>query len=1199
MGRKDKIVSSENNESPLGAMMRRARQEKGFTLTEMANFLSYTKSHLSAVENGTSRPSKQLVEAYEQQLGLDPGTLDEALFEFESRPYPLKERSRNKDSIDTLGLLSRNSEGRYLVPLRQSSPDSSLLDWGQAPDIQNFFGRENELNTLEQWIEEDSCRIIAVCGFGGIGKTSLTTILARRVAANFDYVLWRSLRDVPSIGDILRDGFSLFSNRKLQEIPEHLENQLSLLIDYLKDKRCLIVLDNFDSVLVQDENHRDVVHYEDYAKFLERLGEVQHRSCLIITSREKPEEIAHLEGIMPVRIYTLSGIKSSEVQRVLKGKGLFGNQNAWNELTYRYSGNPLALKLISTTIHDVFKGDIYAFLEEGGTVIEDIEKLLDEQFDPLSEGECEVLYWLAIEREAISLKELRDDYIHLDSIKHLVVELGTLLRKSLVESNSAKQFYLQPVIMEFVTEKFVEQIYQEIETGEYHLFELYPLMKAQAKDYLRNGQVRLILQPLARRINNAFGRDGCEKKLKDMLEWLRENRRHISGYMAGNILNLLIELGYDLRGYNFSHLVIWQAYLQGVALPEVNFSHANLAKCVFTDTFGSILSVAISPDGELLVAGTANNEVRIWQVTTGTLRQNIQGHTNRVRSVAFSVDGNTIVSGSDDQSVRLWDARTGQCLRTFYEHTNRVRSVAFNVDGNTIISGSDDGTARLWDLEKGRSRVLQGHTGQVYAVAFSPDGKIAASGCEDQTIRLWDIKTAKCLRTIHSTTSQVYAVAFSPDGKTLVSGSEDQSVQFWDIETGQCQQTLTKHDRRVRTVAFTSDGQRVVTGSDDRTIRVWDVESYQCLSVMEGHTNRIRSVAFNTDGEVLVSGSDDQTVRLWNSRTGQCLKMLQGFAIRIYSIAFSTDNKKVISGSDDRILRLWDVETGRCVKTLRGHAGRIYSIECSHDGKSLVSGSDDQTVRIWDLETGHCKTLPGHTNWVRSVSFSPDGSKVASGSQDGLILLWDVKTGQRIGSLVGHLNWVRSVRFSPDGKTVVSGSDDQRIQLWDVETLKSLNTFLGHAKGVRAVCFSPDGKLIASGSDDQTIRIWDVETGEEFKMFEGHTYWVLSVAINPEGTLLASGSEDQTIRLWDIETGHSRVLQGHTNGVYSVCFSADGKLLASGSIDGMIKIWDIQTGACLKTLRNDRPYEQMNVTEVRGLTLAQEAMLRDLGAFEQ
>lgn len=155
MGRKDKIVSSEDHASPLGAMMRHARQEKGLTLTEMANFLNYTKSHLSAVENGISRPSKQLVEAYEKQLGLDLGTFEEGLFEFASQPFPLKERSRVKGLVDLSSLLERGLEGQHLFPFRRDSQDSNLLDWGQAPDIQDFYGRESELTTLKKWIEED------------------------------------------------------------------------------------------------------------------------------------------------------------------------------------------------------------------------------------------------------------------------------------------------------------------------------------------------------------------------------------------------------------------------------------------------------------------------------------------------------------------------------------------------------------------------------------------------------------------------------------------------------------------------------------------------------------------------------------------------------------------------------------------------------------------------------------------------------------------------------------------------------------------------------------------------------------------------------------------------------------------------------------------------------------------------------------
>jgi len=140
--------------------------------------------------------------------------------------------------------------------------------------------------------------------------------------------------------------------------------------------------------------------------------------------------------------------------------------------------------------------------------------------------------------------------------------------------------------------------------------------------------------------------------------------------------------------------------------------------------------------------------------------------------------------------------------------------------------------------------------------------------------------------------------------------------------------------------------------------------------------------------------------------------------------------------------------------------------------------------------------------------------------------------------------------------------------------------------------------MIASASEDQTIRLWNVSSSRCIQILQGHTNWVRSVAFSPDGKLLVSGSDDQSIRLWNVDASQClNILQGHSSRVRSVVFSPKGDIFASGSDDGTIILWDIQTTAG-RRLTSEHPYERMNITGVKGLTEAQKAALRALGAIE-
>ncbi|MBC8123849.1 MAG: NACHT domain-containing protein [Gemmatimonadaceae bacterium] len=1181
----------------------RTRRMRGFRLTPHGWQRLHEARGLSEIHN--NRTSRYTLEDLSGLTGFDPSTVAKVL--------------AAEEGVDKQTLLRFFSAfGLELLPADYSRPENPQnpgrevypahhQDWSEAVDVSVFYGRTAELATLERWIVQERCRMVVLLGMGGIGKTALSVKLARQVQDDFDYLIWRSLRNAPMLGDLLAELIQFLCAQQPVDLPATVEGRISRLLECLRNCRCLLILDNGESILRREEKvgtYRE--GYEKYGSLFERLAEVPHKSCLVLTSREKPHEVASLEGAtLPVRSLRLDGLDDTEGEEILKAKGLTTRDGECSRLVERYQGNPLALKIVATSIRELFGGDVGEFLHEETVIFNGVRHLLDEQFDRLPAFERQVMYWLAIDRELVSASQLRSDMVPPASVPKLLEALESLLRRSLIEhraasSEQAAGFTQQPVVMEYTTEHFIAQICAEIEGRETTLFKSHALLKAQAKDYIRETQTRLLLEPV---VGELLSRLGTQSNLENrLLEILAEQRERLPlepGYVAGNILNLLCKLQADLSDKDFSRLAVWQANLQKANLVRVNFSQSDLSGSAFAQTFGNFLCVQFSPDGRLLAIGDDSGEVRLWGMESGQQLSSCRGHTDWICSIAFSPDGQMLASCSEDKTVKLWDVRTGQCLRTLQGHSGWVYAVAFSPDSRLLASGSPDRAVRLWDVQTGQClSTLQGHSEWVYAVAFHPDGQMLASGSGDQTLKLWDVQTGRCLDTLHGHTAQVLSVSFDASGRTLASSSRDQTVRLWDVQTGHLD-TLRGHTDQVRTIAFSPDGQLLASGGGDDTVKLWDVQTGQCLRTLHGHASWIWSLAFAPNGKTLASGGLDQTVRLWDVQMGQCLKILQGHASWAWSIVFSPDGKTLISGSSDWKVKLWDIESGR-FRTLSDHTGWVWSVACAPDGQTLASGSFDETVRLWDVQTGRCRaTLKDHTGWIRSVAFSPDGQTLASGSSDRTVKLWEVDSGRCLATLPGHTGWVWSVAFSPDGRVLASGGGDQTVMLWDMASLRCLRTLSGHVGSTWFVAFSPDSATLVSGGADGMVKLWDVCTGECLRTLPGHTGSVWSVAFSPDGQMLASSSHDRTARLWDVETGCCLgMLEGHTSQVCSVIFSPDGQSVATNSQDATTRLWDSRTGKCLKVLRAERPYEGMNIAGVTGLTEAHKAVLKALGAIE-
>jgi len=295
-----------------------------------------------------------------------------------------------------------------------------------------------------------------------MGKTTLSVKLAQQLQSQFDCVIWRSLQQAPPLELILSEILPIVMGSEVTT-----DCSIDTLMKQLRSKRCLLVLDNVESIL-QDGNRSGQYQpgYEAYRQLFDRICDEPHQSCLIITGRDKPGGFALRQGKnLPVRSLQLQGLAGAEGQQILIAKGLEATESQSQTLVYYFGGNPLAIKIAATTIQTLFGDNVQGFLAQGSSVFSDLWDLLDRQFERLSPLQQQIMYSLVINREAVMPAKLQEEILPKVPLREVLEALESLHARSLIETADTG-LTLQPVIMEYVTERFIQAIKREVITDE-------------------------------------------------------------------------------------------------------------------------------------------------------------------------------------------------------------------------------------------------------------------------------------------------------------------------------------------------------------------------------------------------------------------------------------------------------------------------------------------------------------------------------------------------------------------------------------------------------------------------------------------------------------------------------------------------------------------------------------------------------------
>ncbi|MCI0538664.1 MAG: serine/threonine protein kinase [Verrucomicrobiales bacterium] len=595
----------------------------------------------------------------------------------------------------------------------------------------------------------------------------------------------------------------------------------------------------------------------------------------------------------------------------------------------------------------------------------------------------------------------------------------------------------------------------------------------------------------------------------------------------------------------------------------------------------AVLSIATSPDGRFIAAGSETGEVKLWDISrrdesssllardhesqsnsqlTNTVR--LVGaihHEQRVDALAFSADGRLLATGSMDKSARLWEVASLREAGPILWHRARVIALAFTSD-NTRLHSVSLNEWKVWAVPEGREIAVQSLSAWQRA-AIAPDLRTVAIGQPDGNVTLWEPISPQTSFQLRGHTAYVLPVTFSLHGARVASASFDGVARVWDVATRREVAALRGHQGGIGACAFSPDSQIVATAGYDQTLKLWDATTGGELASLQGHHSALWAVSFAPHGW-LITGDKGGILKVWRSQPKP--RERDSFELPgSGGIVLAPDDKAVSYASRSGVparVELWGggllQDKPHLITAEEGVPVRADFSSANDAAAVIVSGN---AVRLYALDDGREVgrfTISGVSkDLITKVAFSPRRRLAACVCWDG-VWIREIQIDREVAFIPpSRIGWDNAT-FSSDGGLLAIMRGSGPIVLWDVNLRQELGILHGHRLLVTSVVFSRDGRRLASSGEDGTVRLWDLDTLREIAVLRSGADAFWSAAFSPDEHRIAAGTGDGRVVLFDLRT-HQEVatLTGHHQPfVGPLAFSHDGKTLVSAT-EAEVRVW--------------------------------------------
>ncbi len=655
----------------------------------------------------------------------------------------------------------------------------------------------------------------------------------------------------------------------------------------------------------------------------------------------------------------------------------------------------------------------------------------------------------------------------------------------------------------------------------------------------------------------------------------------------------------------------------------------------------AVSDVQFAPDGKTLYASSLDRTWRSWNVADGAPKSVVTADSP-LCSLAVSPDGALVITGGADGMIRIWPTApagsgatsktpTGtksplvaKPLREWKANDRAVTTLALAPAGDKLVSGGADGSVRIWQLSTGKQLASFDQGGPVTAVAVRPDGQMLASTGTNRVARLWKMTGGKPIAEIKDSLTADRRVSALTDEQTIagqhVTGvtaritAATQEVKEHREALKKATEARVAADKALSDFAPKEKAARAAVADakkqsqakpKDAALKARLEQAEKALAALDtpkadatkaaasaalGHESAKKTVAA---AEARLKDLEQQKKVLESTRDATNAALAAAQASRdkrrqpIRSLSFSADGTVLAVAGDDPEIELCDARTGHPLDSLAGHSAAA-RVAFARDSTLVSAGADKQLV-TWEtnppwtffgrigpkadapLELGG-SALIGR---VLCLAFSHDGKLLATGggepSRNGELKSWNIPSLTLDREFKdAHSDTVFGVDFSRDGQYLASCAADKFVKVFETRTGKQVRSFEGHTHQVLGVSWKSDGSLLASAGADNQIKIWNLETGEQQKSIATHGKQVTSVQFLGTGDNIVSASGDKTVRLHRAEGENYRTLAGATDYLYSAAATADESVIAAGGEDGVLRLWD-GTGKSLATFGPPQP----------------------------